>query len=198
MRRSRRMSTEGILRRQRIYAYDSGNIHATTSLDLAEVLRLRAASLREAATPLRMTALRLRHRRAPIETKQKGVPYIAQILDPNLAGEEAIGSHLPKKGKEIHPWKQLGILFSARAISYQVENYFLLLRGTFEKCHAVPVLALTIQPHHATAKSQLVFRILAGEQVNKFRRPGFHGPAALAVGWNDGLAKRLKRFVTFG
>src|SRR2546427_10946285 len=112
-RRSRRISTEGALRRPRIYAYDSGSIHATTSLDLAEVLRLRDASLREAATPLRMTALCLRHRRAPIETEQKGVPYIAQILDPNLAGEEAIGSHLPKKGKEIHTWKQLGSLFGA-------------------------------------------------------------------------------------
>ena len=48
------------------------------------------------------TAFRLRHRRAPVETEQIGIPHIAQILDSNLAGEKAVSSHLAKKGKELH------------------------------------------------------------------------------------------------
>ena len=45
------------------------------------------------------------------------------------------------------------------------------------------------------AEFQLIVGILAGEQVDKFRRARFFGAAGIGVCGNDGLAERLERLV---
>src|SRR6478752_8218975 len=67
------------------------------------------------------------HRGASRKTQHVGVPYIAEVFDPNLAGEKSVGGHLSQERKELHALTYLRILIGVLAERDQVENFFLLL-----------------------------------------------------------------------
>jgi len=56
------------------------------------------------------------------------------------------------KGEESTP-EQGGRFVRVFAIGDQIENFLLLLNGTFEVWPAIAVTALPVQPHQAAAKS---------------------------------------------
>ena len=59
--------------------------------------------------------LRFRHRGTSRETQHVGVPYIAEVFDPNLAGEKSVGGHLSQECEELHALTYLWILISVLA-----------------------------------------------------------------------------------
>src|SRR4029077_9271892 len=152
-----------------------------------------AASLREAATSLRMTnvgsgQLRFRNGRAPVEAEQICVPDVTQVLDSNLAGKKAVGGHLAEESKELHPRAQACIFLSILPVGNQVENFLLLFWSAIEISLAISVTAFRVEPHYSATELQLIFGILAGEQIDKFGRTRFHRAAGIRIGGNNGLA----------
>ncbi len=93
---------------------------------------------------------------------------------------------LRRNEKNSTPWLRLAILHDVLAISDQIEHLGLLLRRAVEIGFAVAVHTCGVKPHKTAAELQLVFRILAGKQINKLRSPRLHGaPGSASAGKID-------------
>ena len=86
-----------------------------------------------AASRPRAPALRLvRHGRAAGELFDVGVADVAEIVDADFAGEEAVGGELAQEAEEFDALAQAGILLRILAVGDQVENFFLLVGRAIE------------------------------------------------------------------
>ena len=70
-----------------------------------------------------------------------------------------------------------------------------MLGSAFEENFAVAVGAETIEPEEAAAEPELILFILAGEEIDEFRRTGFDGAAGFFVFGDDGIAESDQRGV---
>src|SRR6267143_477902 len=136
-----------------------------------------------------------RRRGAAGELAQRGVPHILQVGDADLAGVEPVAREIAQKCKEGHSLAERGIFFGVLAEGDQVQNFLLLLRRALHEDVAITIRASGIQPEKPTAEFQLIFRILAGEQIDKFRRACFHRPAGFFILGDNSVAQKQQRGV---
>src|ERR1700722_17532422 len=143
-------------------------------------------------------ALESRNGRAAGKFLHERVADVAEIFDADLAGEETVGGELAQETEEFDALAGAGIGLRVLAIGDLVENFLLLCRRALEVRAAVAIDAGIIQPHQSAAQGNLIFFVLAADEVDKFRRPGFNRALRIGVGRNNGLAERLQRFVRVG
>src|SRR6266481_7515434 len=136
-----------------------------------------------------------RRRGAAGELAQSGVTDILKVRDTDLAGVEAVTGKIAQKRKEGHSLAEPRIHFGVFAVGDQVQNLLLLLRRALHEDVSVTVRASRIQPEEPAAELQLIFRVLAGEQIDKFRSAGFHRTAGFFILGNDGIAEKQQRGV---
>src|SRR5271165_1157643 len=125
----------------------------------------------------------------PGECSKRSVADVLKVFDADLAGVKAVAGHLAKAGKESYPLAEPGIRFRVFAISDEVEDFFPLRGSAIEKSGAVLVGTEIIKPHQAAAEFKLILVVLAGEEIDEFRRAGFNGSAGFFVRGNNGVAQ---------
>src|SRR5882762_8400330 len=135
----------------------------------------------------------LRYRRAAGEFAEGGVTYISEVGDADLAGVEAVAGEAAEEGEEGHALTERGVLLGVFPEGDEVQNFFLLLRGAFHENLAVAVGAEAVQPEESAAEAQLIFFVLAGQQVDEFRSAGFDRAAGFFVLGNNRVAERNER-----
>src|SRR3981189_2081895 len=132
----------------------------------------------------------LRQPRAAGELAQRGVAYILEVGDADFAGVEAVSGEIAQKRKEGHALAEGAILFGIFPISDQVQDFCLLLSVAIHEDVAVTIRASGIHPEEPAAELKLIFRVLAGEEIDEFRRAGFHRAAGLFILGDDGVAQK--------
>src|ERR1700687_2297535 len=86
------------------------------------------------------------HRWATRKILHECVADIAQIFDPDFAGEITIGGKFPQKRKEFDALPQAGILLRILAEGDEVQNFFLLRRCAIQIGFAVAIDAGIVEP----------------------------------------------------
>src|SRR6267378_4060690 len=137
----------------------------------------------------------LRRRGAAGELADGSITDILKVGDADFAGVEAVGGEIAEKGKEGHALAERAILFGIFPISDQVQDFRLLFTVAIHKDIAVTVRASGVQPEESAAKFQLIFRVLAGEEIDKFRRASLARAAGLFILGDDGVAQKRQRRV---
>lgn len=139
-----------------------------------------------------------RDRRASGKVVHECVADIAKVRNADLAGKKTVSGQIAEKRDEDNALSKLGGMFGALAISDQVEDLFLLLRCATEIRIAVTVGADRVEPHQSTAELQLVFGVLACEQIDEFGGTGLNGASGICIGGDDRLAQFLEQFILRG
>src|SRR5260370_15490332 len=137
----------------------------------------------------------LRQWRAAGEFGEGGVANILEVGDADFAGVEAVGGEIAQEGEEGHSLAEPRILFGVFAIGDEVEDFFFLLGRALHEDFVVAVRAGGIQPEEPAAKLQLIFGVFAGEQIDEFRRAGFHRAPGFFILGDDGIAQKQERRV---
>src|SRR5271169_3400596 len=120
----------------------------------------------------------------PGERGKRSIPDVLEVFDADLAGVKAVAGHLAKAGKESYTLAERGIRFRVFAIGEEVEDIFSLRGSGIEKGAAVLVDTEIIEPHQAAAEFKLIIVVLAGEEIDEFRRAGFNGSAGFFIRGN--------------
>src|SRR5947207_13873867 len=111
-------------------------------------------------------------RRAAGELGEEGIALVAQVLDANFAGEEAIGGKVAEKREELYGLDEGFLLLGILAKGDQVEDFRLLLRCAVESGLSIASGAGRVEPLQPAAKAFLKIRVLAGDQIDEFRSAG--------------------------
>src|SRR6266481_1527384 len=137
----------------------------------------------------------VRHRWAAGEFADRRVADVAKVGDTDLASVEAVAGKAAQKREESHALAERSILLRVFPEGDEIQNFFLLFRRALRKDVGVTVGAETIEPEEPAAELQLIFGVLAGEQVNEFRRAGLDRAAGFFVLGNDEVAQSDQRGV---
>jgi hypothetical protein len=138
------------------------------------------------------------YRGAAGEITQVGVALIAEILNADFAGEEAVGGVLPEGSKEFDTGTELRKFVGILAESDKIKDFFLLFRNALEVGLTVALRARGVEPHDSTAQLELKLSILARDEVNELGCTSFDRPAAFLARWDNRLTQRTQRLVLPG
>jgi hypothetical protein len=100
---------------------------------------------------------------ATLKLRQISVALVAEIGDPDLAGEESVGNEVPQETEVIHRPGEARFLLGILAIRYQVENFGLLGLIAFEPGVAVFPRRGHINPREEFFQRLLIITVLAGQ-----------------------------------
>src|SRR5258708_3220219 len=148
----------------------------------------------------RLSATRRKKKQIPqcVRDDSGGEGAVANILevgDADFTGVKAVGGEVAEEGEEGYALAERGVFFGIFAVGNQVEDFFLLVWCALHEDIAVAVRAGGIQPEEPAAKLQLIFGVFAGEQIDEFRRAGFHRAPGFFILGDDGIAQKQERRV---